>query len=181
MEFHKIVFVDTEVEYKSKKVLDIGAVTGDGREFHSDSLSGFAAFINDCKYICGHNILTAENCNITHDDTDYGMPSLITMQLSHKEVNLGYFRFRRKEIDRLMSGQALTVTEKGCFNGDKQILKFSASFCSQMKELKEKGYAPVKAVIRHIVYWQGQDMEDETKIILPNIEMQKPVSSGNRS
>ena len=58
MESHEIVFIDAEVEHKSKKVLDIGAVTGDGREFHSGSLSGFADFINKCKYICGHNILT---------------------------------------------------------------------------------------------------------------------------
>ena len=38
-------------------MLDIGAVTGDGREFHSDSQSEFAHFIKGCKYICGHNIL----------------------------------------------------------------------------------------------------------------------------
>jgi len=117
--------------------------------------------------------IPAEKCNISHDDTDYGMPSLITMQLSHKDVNLGYFKFRRKEIDRLMSGQTLIVAETGCFSGNIQVLKFSASFCSQMSKLKEKGYAPVKAVVRHIVFWQGQDMENEIKIILPNVEMQK--------
>ena len=52
----EIVFIDTEVEYLGKKILDIGAVTGDGREFHNASLSEFSFFINGCKYICGHNI-----------------------------------------------------------------------------------------------------------------------------
>ena len=117
--------------------------------------------------------IPAEKCDISHDDTDYGMPSLITLQLSHKDVNLGYFKYRRKEIDRLMSGQALTIDETGCFAGSAQVLKFSASFCSKISGLKEKGYSPTKAVIRHIVYWQGQDMENEIKIILPNVEMQK--------
>jgi len=57
MILQEIVFIDAEVEINGKKVLDIGAVTGDGREFHCGSLSGFAQFISSCKYICGHNIL----------------------------------------------------------------------------------------------------------------------------
>jgi len=121
--------------------------------------------------------IPAEQCYTTRDDTDYGAPSLITVQLTHKEVNLGYFKYRRREIDKLISGQTLSVAETGCFAGDIQVLKFSASFCSQLGELKEKGYTPSKAVIRHIVYWQGQDMENEIKIILPDFELRKPETA----
>jgi len=65
------------------------------------------------------------------------------------------------------------VTEEGCFSEDKQVLKFSYRYSSKINELKEKGYIPVKAVIRHIVFWQGKYMENEIKIILPDIELQK--------
>jgi ATP-dependent DNA helicase RecQ len=107
------------------------------------------------------------------DNTDYPPPSLICLQLSHKDVALSYFIARRRDIDTLMSGQELSLGEDGCFSGDKQILKFSAKFRAQIGELKEKGYDPVKAYVRHIVFWQGNDMKKEIKIVLPNIEFEK--------
>jgi len=126
-------------------------------------------------FCCGDYFddISATNCDITRDNENYEMPSLITLQLSHEDVFLSYFKHRRKAIDKLMSGQTLTVTEDGCFSGDKQVLKFSTKFCTKIKELKEKGYIPVKTVIRHIVFWRGKDMENEIKIILPNVELQK--------
>ncbi len=51
-----ISFFDTEIEPKSRKILDIGAVTADGNSFHSNRISDFIAFIKGSKYICGHNI-----------------------------------------------------------------------------------------------------------------------------
>ncbi|MCL2028851.1 MAG: RecQ family ATP-dependent DNA helicase, partial [Deltaproteobacteria bacterium] len=54
---NEIVFIDAEVEVGGKTVLDIGAVTGDGREFHSSSMSALSDFLHGSKYICGHNIL----------------------------------------------------------------------------------------------------------------------------
>jgi hypothetical protein len=126
-------------------------------------------------FCCGDyfDSISTANCCITYDKVNYEMPSLITLQLSHEDVYLSYFKHRRNAIDKLMSGQVLTVTEEGCFSEDKQVLKFSNRFSSKINELKEKGYIPVKAVIRHIVFWQGKDMENEIKIILPDVELQK--------
>jgi len=53
---NKTIFIDIEVDFVSKKVFDIGAVTENGREFHSKSLSAFSDFLRGNKYICGHNI-----------------------------------------------------------------------------------------------------------------------------
>jgi len=117
--------------------------------------------------------ISADNCDITHNDTDYGMPSFIALQLSHTDVYLSYFKYCRKEIDNLVSGQILLVTETGCALDGKQVLKFSEKFLSKMKKLIEKGYTPGKAIVRHIVYWQGNEMKNEIKIVLPNIEMFK--------
>lgn len=52
-----ITFIDTEIEPKNKKILDIGSVKGDGSTFHSNSVADFTAFLRGSEYLCGHNIL----------------------------------------------------------------------------------------------------------------------------
>ena len=41
----KIAFIDTEIEPKSKKILDIGSVKDDGSFFLNTSLAEFVRFI----------------------------------------------------------------------------------------------------------------------------------------
>lgn len=52
-----IAFIDSEIDPKTKRILDVGAIKTDGSTFHSNSISGFVEFLNDVKYIAGHNIL----------------------------------------------------------------------------------------------------------------------------
>lgn len=52
-----IAFIDTEVSFQSKHVKDFGAVREDGAILHTHSMDDFQKFINDCEYICGHNIV----------------------------------------------------------------------------------------------------------------------------
>ncbi len=52
-----ITFFDTEIDPKSKKILDIGSVKSDGSVFHSNSIKDFADFLNNADFICGHNII----------------------------------------------------------------------------------------------------------------------------
>lgn len=54
---NSIAFIDTEVDFKSKRILDIGGITMDGTQIHSHSVEEFQAFINGKDYVCGHNIL----------------------------------------------------------------------------------------------------------------------------
>lgn len=54
---NNIVFIDTEVDIKSKKILDIGGITGNGFKLHSNSVAELLNFINQKEYICGHNII----------------------------------------------------------------------------------------------------------------------------
>ncbi|MBX2985931.1 MAG: RecQ family ATP-dependent DNA helicase [Bacteroidia bacterium] len=53
---NSIAFIDTEVEPKSRKILDIGSVKGDGSSFHKTSVAEFILFLNGTQFICGHNI-----------------------------------------------------------------------------------------------------------------------------
>jgi len=117
--------------------------------------------------------INVQNIDRKTDNNDYPVPSQITLQLSHKDVYLSYFAYIKREIDTLYSGIELTIQETGCFSGKSQVLKFSSKFREQINDLKNKKYSPTRAIIRHIVFWQGKDEEKETKIILPDLEFQR--------
>src|SRR5690348_15008959 len=51
-----IAFIDTEIEPKRGKILDIGAVRDNGNFFHSNSIVDFITFLRGTQFICGHNI-----------------------------------------------------------------------------------------------------------------------------
>ncbi len=52
-----IVFLDSEIEVGTGKVLDLGAIRPDQTFIHSASQGEFAKFIREADYICGHNII----------------------------------------------------------------------------------------------------------------------------
>ena len=54
---NSIAFIDTEIEPKSQRFLDIGGIKNNGSHFHKPSLAEFAQFLNGVQFICGHNIL----------------------------------------------------------------------------------------------------------------------------
>ncbi len=53
----KIVFIDTEVGLRSRKVEDAGAIKTNGEVFHSGNLTQFKKFIAHADFVCGHNIM----------------------------------------------------------------------------------------------------------------------------
>ena len=53
----RIIFVDTEVNPETGKVLDYGAVSEEGTTCHTASSAVFASFIQDAGLLCGHNIV----------------------------------------------------------------------------------------------------------------------------
>jgi len=82
---NSIVFFDTEVDPNSKKVLDIGAVKGNGATFHSFSAVNFFEFVKGSEYICGHNIINHDLKyvkNITDVFNTNGVKYIDTLYLS---------------------------------------------------------------------------------------------------
>ena len=57
IQLKSIAFIDTEIDPKSGRVLDIGGIKTDGSLFRSSSLPGFVKFLHGAEFICGHNIL----------------------------------------------------------------------------------------------------------------------------
>ena len=88
-----IAFIDFEIGYDSKEILDIGCVKSDGAAFHSSSIGAFIDFISDADFLCGHNIINfdlkilREKYGIRIDkpviDTLYLSPLLFPKRLNH--------------------------------------------------------------------------------------------------
>ena len=54
---NSIAFIDTEIEPRTGKILDIGSVRNDGNSFHKASVADFILFLKGTQFVCGHNIL----------------------------------------------------------------------------------------------------------------------------
>ena len=52
-----VAFIDTEIDPRTRKILDIGAVRTDGVSFHGTNMADFISFLQGSDYICGHNII----------------------------------------------------------------------------------------------------------------------------
>jgi ATP-dependent DNA helicase RecQ len=87
-----VVFIDTEVNPKSKKVQDYGAVREDGAVLHTHGKAEFLAFVGPCSFVCGHNIIgfdlkhTPITGNHTFIDTLYLSPLLFPNKPYHRLV-----------------------------------------------------------------------------------------------
>lgn len=68
-----IAFIDTEIEPKSQKTLDIGSIKNDGSLFHKNSIPEFVQFLNGTHFICGHNIFNHDLKYIGKALTDAGV------------------------------------------------------------------------------------------------------------
>ncbi|MEC4049128.1 RecQ family ATP-dependent DNA helicase [Flavobacterium sp. SUN046] len=54
---YSIAFIDTEIEPKTSKILDIGGIKNGGKHFHSNAITDFINFLQGTSFICGHNII----------------------------------------------------------------------------------------------------------------------------
>lgn len=54
---NSIAFFDLEVNESDAKIIDAGAVTGDGRKFHAPSANKLYSFLQSYPFIAGHNIV----------------------------------------------------------------------------------------------------------------------------
>ena len=61
-----IVFADTEIDPKNGRILDIGSIKDNNNIFHAGSADGFAEFLKDSRFLCGHNIINHDLNYIGH-------------------------------------------------------------------------------------------------------------------
>jgi ATP-dependent DNA helicase RecQ len=119
------------------------------------------------------NIKTEDLEKIENNNT-FLPPSELTLHLSHKDLNLGYFKFVQKRVNALKSGDPITISDEGCKNeNDELVLKFSRRFLERIAEIKKNGFVLKEAKVNFIVYWTDDDKKIDVKIILPEIHLKK--------
>lgn len=112
----------------------------------------------------------------TECDKVYAKPSNLTIQLTHEDLYLSYFEFVQKRVATLKSGDLLYFTDDGCKNDRNEfVLKFSRKFIKELIDYKNSGYEFKSAKVNFIVYWKGEDKENEVKIILPELNFKKSI------
>jgi ATP-dependent DNA helicase RecQ len=134
----------------------------------------------------------AKNCLFVHTNGDlfarlsadshrkdikqYPMPEEIVLQLSHKDVNLSFFKPIKQEVLALRSGDALTF-EGNCLyipSTHRAVAKLSANMQSTLSAWYEKGYKVHSSAVRFVVAWKPKDApkeEPETAILLIDLKL----------
>jgi len=101
-------------------------------------------------------------------------PLKIALQLTMKDINLGYFIYVQHRVSALTSGQYLQIQPEGLSDSSgKLILKFSKKFHEQIDVYQRFGYAIAEAKVNFIVYWTNKETEQALKVVLPALIFKK--------
>ena len=108
------------------------------------------------------------------DQCQYTLPEEIILQLSHKDVHLGFFKERKQDILTLRSGNPLSYNNFVLYNPltNKPIAKLSQKMQTTLGEWEERGYKVKSASVRFIVAWKPKDApinEPETAVLLADL------------
>lgn len=112
------------------------------------------------------------------ESTIYEIPNDIVLQLSHKDVNLGYFKYRKKEVLALRAGQKLQYNNGYLYDKktNKPVCQLSQKIMSELFTWNEKNYFVSDVSIRFIVAWRPKDApkdEKEHAVLLVDLTLNK--------
>jgi ATP-dependent DNA helicase RecQ len=118
------------------------------------------------------------------EHTIYDMPNEIVLQLSHRDVNLGYFKYRKKEVLALRAGQKLRYDNGYLFDlkTNKPVCQLSQKIMGELSSWNEKNYFVSDVSIRFIVAWRPKDAPKEEKehaVLLVDLTLNKQIGTGN--
>ena len=108
------------------------------------------------------------------DQRQYDMPEEIVLQLSHKDVYLGFFKERKQDILALRGGDCLTYNDFFLYSSltNKSVARLSLKMQDTLSEWEERGYKVKSASVRFIVAWKPKDAqknESETAVLLADL------------
>lgn len=112
------------------------------------------------------------------DTRAYSMPDKIVIQLSHKDVNLGFSKNHKLDILTLQSGAPLTYQDHCLTNPTtgRDIAMLSMKMQENLDKWKSKGYHVTTATVRFIVAWKPKNApkeEKESAIVLADLVMKR--------
>ena len=122
---------------------------------------------------------TSSNAQQLYDGQLYTEPDEIVLQLSHKDVNLGFSKSHKNEILALRSGDTLAYHDHllSLPSNGRDIAQLSMKMKERLAKWELKGYKVTTSHIRFIVAWKPKDApkdEKESAIVLADLVMKKP-------
>ena len=118
------------------------------------------------------NYLSVDQYHV--DQRQYDMPEEIVLQLSHKDVNLGFFKDRKQEVLALRGGDSLIYSNFFLYSSltDKPIAKLSSKMQETLSDWEKRGYKVKSASVRFVVAWKPKNApkdEAETAVLLADL------------
>lgn len=112
------------------------------------------------------------------DQTTYGLPEELELQLTHKDVNLGFFMCRKREVLSLRAGEQLRFADNYLYalDASRPIAQISKKMQDELVLWDERGYMVSSATIRFVVAWKPKDApkdEKENAVLLLNLGLKK--------
>ena len=109
------------------------------------------------------------------DHRQYDMPDEVVLQLTHKDVNLGFFKGIKRDVLALMGGDTLCYKDYILYStSGRPVAKLSQRMQATLSAWEEKGYKVRSAVVRFIVSWKPKDAprdEQETAVLLADLAL----------
>lgn len=121
---------------------------------------------------------TLHSAQHLHDAQGYDEPNEIMLQLSHRDINLGFSKPHKKAILSLRSGMPLSYHDHYFYipSTSINIAQLSIKMTEKLAKWESKGYKVTAARIRFIVAWKPKDAprdEKESAIVLADLVMKK--------
>ncbi len=152
---------------RAKRVLSIhtSCCTNDGCHFFGNV---FSQVISTCRSVD----------SFTTDRHAYGLPDEIILQLSHKDVNLGFSKHCKREILSLRSGDSLNYHDNRLSvpSTGHDIVQLSKDMQKKMVDWERKDYHVASASVRFIVAWKPKDApreESEHAVLLADMVLRR--------
>jgi ATP-dependent DNA helicase RecQ len=116
------------------------------------------------------------------DIKEYSEPDELVLPLTHRDVVLDFFKGKKELVFRLHSGTALHLESEylsAKLDGRSvRVAKLSKACLERLKDLGQSGYSTYAAAVRFVVAWKGEEDEDETAVLLPDLRLAKTSKKG---
>ena len=115
-----------------------------------------------------------ENVEYVEDNAPYSVPNDISVQLTHRDVYLDFFKDKKEKILSLRSGQPLWFKDNGFYSaaGD-CVAVLSAKKRNELQELHRQGFSVYAAEVAFIAAWRSENDTVESAVMLPKMHLRR--------
>ena len=115
-----------------------------------------------------------ENMDYVEDNTPYSAPNDISVQLTHRDVYLDFFKDKKEKILSLRSGQPLWFKDNGFYSAAGDCVGvLSAKKRNELQELNRQGFSVYAADVAFVAAWRGENATVESAVMLPRVHLRR--------